>query len=160
MATKTRIDPAHTETKPSALLDAIGLTVLGKLVSEKESKANRALLEPALHKISLTIGGTINGKQWSHCIGGTLCIAPDGAPQASSSTPWAELLHSAVCVMSASDRQAWLEEVSKGGIPEPKCSDGKAATVSAELEPALKAYRSTNTITKKGNVTFTRVTQA
>jgi len=159
VTTKLRTDPAHTtEVKPNTLLTAVGMTVLGKLQSEKESKANRAMLEPALHKISLAVSGTIDGKQWTHCIGGTLCIAPDGAPTASSSTPWAELLHSAVCVMSATERQAWLEEVAKGGIPEPKCGEEKSATVSAELEPALKAYRATNPVTKKGTVTFARAT--
>ena len=70
-----------------------------------------------------------------------LTINPDSGPVATSSTPWADLLKSALCSMSARERQAFLASVATGTIPEPSCGAEKAAAVAAEAEPALTKYR-------------------
>jgi len=154
MATKTkRFDPPHNATRsaPNPGLDAIGITSLAK--SQKPDN-HRGLLQPGMHQVDLAVSGTIDGKKWGRDIVGTLTIAPDSAPVAASSTPWADLLQSALCWLSQKERQTWLATVAAGEIPPTACSPEKAAVVSAEMEPALKSYRATKQSPKRGNVAF------
>ena len=112
------------------------------------------LLKPGFYEVALTVDGTVDGHKWAREINGTLTVGMDSGPVASSSTPWADLLQSALCWLTAKDRQTWLATLASGEIPPTACSPEKAATVAAEMEPALKAYRGTKSATKRGNVAF------
>ena len=142
--------PAQTE---NPLLDAIAFTALAKCPPAK-SDAYRDMLAPGSHQVDLAVRGTIDGETWKRDINGMLVIGADSAPQASSSTPWQDLLNSALCLIPAKKRQEWLAVVAKGEIPTPTCSETKAAGVAAEIEPALKAYRQTKQSSKRGSVSF------
>ena len=74
---------------------------------------------------------------------------------ATSSTPWQDLLKSALCSMGAKERQAFLATVATGEIPAPQCGAEKAAAVAAECEPALTRYRAAHPAPKRGTVSFT-----
>lgn len=113
MAKTKRIDPPHVETPsaPNPGLDAIGITSLAK--SQKPDN-HRGLLQPGMHQVDLHVDGTIDGKRWARAVIGTLTIAPDSAPVATSSTPWAELLQSALCWLSAKERQTCLPPYPRG----------------------------------------------
>ena len=153
MAKTKRVDPPHVETPsaPNPGLDAVGITAIAK--SQKPDN-HRNLLQPGFHQVDLSVKGSIDGQAWGRNIVGTLTIAPDSAPVATSSTPWADLLQSALCWLSAKERQTWLATVAAGEIPPTACSPEKAAVVSAEMEPALKSYRATKQAPKRGNVAF------
>ena len=137
---------------PIPTVDAIGITAIAK--SQKPDK-QRDLLKPGLHAIELAVAGTIDGRKWQREIAGSLIIAPDSAPVATSATPWAELLRYAICALTEAKRRAFLAAVAKGIVPEPECSADKATAVAAELEPALVAYRATKPTPKRGTVSFT-----
>ena len=155
MATKTkRIDPPHVATAANPTIDAIGVSALAK---SQKADAHRDLLKPGFYEVALTVDGTVDGHKWAREINGTLTVGMDSGPVASSSTPWADLLQSALCWLTAKDRQTWLATLASGEIPPTACSPEKAATVAAEMEPALKAYRATKTAPKRGNVAFVPV---
>ncbi len=132
--------------------DAIALTAI---VKEAKTDKQRDLLKPGVHTVELKCAGTIDGEKWAHGLTGTLVIAPD--TQGGCTTPYANLLHSALCSLTEGQRRAWLGEVAEGRIPLPDCSAEKATAVAAELEPATAGYRSAHVQTKRGNVTFTPV---
>ncbi|MFZ1978245.1 MAG: hypothetical protein WAV76_09850, partial [Bacteroidota bacterium] len=141
-ATK-RIDRAHRTNAPQApapdpVRDAIGITALAKA---HNADNHRDLLKPGLHNVNLTIYGEIDAEKWQRAINGVLTISPDSAPVASSTTPWEGLLLSALCSMSARQRQAWLGIVAAGHVPEPDCCADKVDSVKAEMDPALRGYR-------------------
>ena len=149
-----RIDAPHTKTAaaPDPGRDAIGLTAI---VKEAKTDKKRDLLKPGVHEVKLRCAGMIDGKPWSHDLSGTLVIGPD--TESGGTTPYSDLLHSALCSLTENQRRAWLGEVAEGRIPQPDCSGEKSAAVAAELEPATAGYRSAHTGTKRGNVTFTPV---
>lgn len=154
MAKTKRIDPTHVDAvaqAPNPGLDAIALTALAKVA---KPDTQRDLLKPGFYGIELDVTGTVNGSKWNREISGTLTVGMDSAPVATSSTPWGDLLESALTWLSAKDRQAWLAKVTAGEIPPAACAAEKAAAVKAELDPALKAYRSTKAAPKRGNVAF------
>ena len=140
---------------PNPTLDAIAITALSK--SQKADK-HRDLLTPGMHHCAFTVFGTIDKEKWSQNVNGVLTINPDSGPVATSSTPWADLLKSALCSMSARERQAFLASVATGTIPEPSCGAEKAAAVAAEAEPALTKYRAAHPAPKRGTVSFTPTT--
>ena len=147
-----RIDSTHAKAEtPNPVLDAMGLTAVAKAA---KADGQRNLLSPGFYDVDLLIDGKVDGKRWTRDVVGTLSVGLDSGPVASSSTPWAELLHSALCEMSAGSRRAWLDAVSAGQIPAPDCGAEKAAAVEVEMEPALKAYRATKAAPKRGNVAF------
>ncbi len=149
---KKRIDPPHAPaTEPNPALDAMGLTALAKFA---KADGQRDLLKPVFYALELSVDGRVDGERWTKSFAGTLSVGMDSGPVASSSTPWSELLHSALCTMTAKDRQAFLNTVSQGQIPERECGQDKAAAVLAEMEPALKAFRNTKAAPKRGNVAF------
>jgi hypothetical protein len=158
MATKTkRIDPPHPKAQkpadqgPNPTLDAMGLTAVAKFA---KADTHSDLLTPGFYTVDLEVDGHIDGKRWTKDIVGTLTVGMDSAPVATSSTPWAELLQSALASFSAKERQLWLQTVAMGAIPGIDCGPEKAAAIKAEMEPALKAYRATKTAPKRGNVAF------
>lgn len=153
MAKTKRIDRPHTEPTSghNPGLDAIGLTALAKL---SKPETQRDLLKPGFYAVELDVHGKVDGKTWDREIRGTLSVGMDSGPVASSSTPWSELLQSALCWLTAKDRQTWLATLAAGEIPPTACSVDKAETVAAEMEPALKAYRQTKAAPKKGSVAF------
>lgn len=154
MASKSkRIDePTLTAAEaPNPTLDAMALTALAKMAKPDDQ---RNLLKPGFYPIDLTVSGTVDGMEWYRELQGTLTVGMDSAPVAASSTPWADLLHSALSSLSAKDRQAWLAKLATGEIPPAACGPDKAAAVKAEMEPALKAYRQTKAAPKRGNVAY------
>jgi hypothetical protein len=108
--------------------------------------------------VALKVAGTIDDTKWARTIQGNLIIAPDSAPVATSSMPWADLLQSALCWLSQKERQTWLATLAAGSVPPTACSDEKAAAVAAEMEPAMKAYRGTKMAAKRGTVSFLATT--
>jgi hypothetical protein len=152
MATKTkRIDPSHVQSEPNPGLDAMGLTAVAKFA---KADGQRDLLAPGFYDVDLKVDGHVDGKRWQKDIVGTLTVSMDSAPVATSITPWAELLQSALSSLSAKERQLWLQTVAMGVIPAVDCGPEKAAAVKAEMEPALKSYRATKQAPKRGNVAF------
>lgn len=137
---------------PNPTLDAIAITALAK--SQKPDK-HRNLLEPGMHQCAFTVFGTVDKQKWASSVNGVLTIAPDSAPVATSTTPWGDLLQSALCSMSAKERQAWLSQVAAGNVPGCDCGPDKADAVAAEIEPALSAYRAAHPSPKRGTVSFT-----
>jgi len=137
---------------PNPELDAIAITALAK--SQKAEKC-RDLLDPGMHHCCFSVVGTIDKQKWAKGINGILTIAPDSAPVASSSTPWSDLLQSALCMVTEKNRRGFLATIGEGRIPVPDCSAEKLAAVAAEIEPALVGYRSAHPIPKRGTVTFT-----
>jgi len=125
------------------------------------SSANRDSLNPGTYAVHLAIAGEVNQQPWRGNVDGNLTVAEDTAPMASSSAPYADLLQSALCAMSASERQAWFDRVTLGWqqaskIPAPDCSAEKAAAVAAETETFLKGLRATHKSIHRGNVSFVR----
>jgi hypothetical protein len=160
MAKTTRVDNPHREVgmgakEPNPTLDALGITAIAK--SQKPDK-QRNLLTPGFYDVNLRVGGMVDGHTWHREIVGTLTVAPDAAPTATSSTPWEELLQVALCEMTAKDRQAFLAKVAMGQVPEADCGAEKAAAVAAELEPALTSYRAAHPAAKRGTVSFVPTT--
>jgi hypothetical protein len=129
----------------------MGLTAVAKFA---KADTQRDLLQPGFYAVDLEVDGHIDGKRWTKDIVGTLTVGMDSGPVATSSTPWAELLHAALTHLTHVGRQAFLATVAKGEIPVADCTDLKSDIVKAEMEPALKAYRATKTAPKRGNVAF------
>ena len=138
--------------QPDPIKGAIALTSLVKAAKVDKS---RDLLKPGVHTVEISCTGRVDGGKWTHEITGTLVIAPDA--ESGGTTPYSDLLHSALCSLTENQRRAWLGEVAEGRIPQPDCSGEKAAAVRAEIEPATAGYRSAHPGTKRGNVSFTPV---
>jgi len=138
--------PSKKPAGPSPVLDAVGITALNK--SQSTSK-QRDLLAPGSHDIKLSVAGTIDGQTWSRE------IAKDTAPLPASTTPWAELLESALTMVTEKQRRKWLDEVAKGTVPATTSGEKKFEAVKAELKPAVTSYRAANPEPKRGTVSFT-----
>jgi len=152
MATKTkRIDPSHAPTPANPEIDAIGVSALAK---SQKADAHRDLLKPGFYTVALTVDGTVDGQRWNRAVNGTLTVGMDSGPVAASSTPWADLLQSALCGLTETKRRAFLATVAAGEVPLAECGPEKVSAVAAEIEPALKSYRATKAAPKRGNVAF------
>ena len=136
---------------PDPAVNAVAVTALAKSSS---STKHRDLLTPGTHNVKLAIVGTVNGKNWNGKIDGELVIGEDTPPEPAGSTPWQDLLHAALCLVTAPERQTFLASVSRGDIPEPACGQKKLLDVMAELKPAAVSYRANHKAPKRGEISF------
>ena len=132
-------------------INAVAITALAKSSS---STKHRDLLMPGSHNVNLAIVGTVDDQRWNGRIDGELVIGEDTPPEPAGSTPWQDLLHAALCLVTAPERQSFLATVSRGDIPEPACGQKKLLDVMAELKPAAVAYRAAHKAPKRGEVSF------
>ena len=151
MASRKQTDTAHQHrstpledvaAKPYPELDAIGITALAKA---EKADPHRNLLVPGTHEVYLNVWGEIDHRKWARTIRGNLVIGCDAPPAASSSTPWEDLLQSALCPCRDPLARPGLRSLPRAWYLHPIAARRRPKSWRPSCQTALKAYRSAPT---------------